>query len=278
MVEAPTHNLTDKQLKLSYWYISHKLKIRRYTTIFLIVAAVLLWLLFGWQTADFIANYNFDQYRVGRLLFTGSPYLELLNSRRPQELIISDSRSFSEDNGRYDFLALTKNPNNDWLVTFDYRFSDGDKEGSYRHSFAMPGEEKYLMDLGHEVSASKLEIINQYWKRVEKVESTINSRLRFEVSDEKLYAGNAAAGEPNRVVFKMTNNSAFGFWNVGAQVFLYSAGELVSINYIDVKQFRAGEARQIEVDWNYRLPGIDSIEVRPELNAFDDSNIMKPGD
>jgi hypothetical protein len=109
------------------------------------------------------------------------------------------------------------------------------------------------------------------------VESVINARLRFEVADEQLYPG-TVAGEPNRVVFKMSNNSAFGFWNVGAQVFLYSAGSLVSINYIDIKQFRAGETRQIEVDWNYRLPSIDSIEVRPELNAFDEGNIMKPGD
>jgi len=277
MVEAPTHNLTDRQLKLSYWYISHKLKIRRYLTIFLIISGVLLWLLFGWQIADFVINYNSDQYKISQLLFTGSPYLELLNSQRPQELILSDSRSFAEENGRYDFLELVKNPNSGWLLTFDYRFSDGENESSYKHSFAMPGEEKYLMDLGHDSNASKLEITNQSWERVNKVESIINARLRFDVADEKLYAG-VAAGEPNRVVFKISNNSAFSFWNVGAQVFLYSAGELVSINYIDVKQFRAGETRQVEVDWNYRLPGIDSIEVKPELNAFDDSNIMKPGD
>ena len=277
MVEAPTHNLTDKQLKLSYWYISHKLKIRRYTTIFLIVAAAVFWLLFGWQMADFIVNYNQDQYNIGRMLFTASPYADLLDQAKPQNLSISDTQTFSEENGRYDFLADITNPNNSWLVTFDYRFSDGEKPSAYKQGFIMPGEEKYLMDLGHDDNASKLEIINLRWKRVSKVESIINDRLRFEVSEEKLYAG-TAAGEPNRVVFKMANHSAFSFWSVGAQVFLYSAGGLVSVNYIDVKQFRAGETRQVEVDWNYRLPGIDSIEVRPELNAFDEKNIMKPGD
>lgn len=277
MVEAPTHNLTDKQLKWSYWYISNKLKIRRYVTIFSLLAAVLFWLLFGWQMADFIANYNFDQYRIGQMLFTSSPYQGLLDSLRPQELIISDTETFMEENSRYDFLISARNPNNDWLVTFDYRFSDGENASAYKQGFIMPGEEKYLMDLGHESGASKLEITNQYWKRVVAVESIINARLRFEVADEKLYPG-TVAGEPNRVVFKMSNNSAFSFWNVGAQVFLYSAGSLVSINYIDIKQFRAGETRQIEVDWNYRLPGIDSIEVRPDLNVFDENNIMKPGD
>jgi len=277
MVEAPTHNLTDKQLKWSYWYISNKLKIRRYVTLSLLALALLFWLLFSWQSADFIINYNRDQYLINSLLFTGSPYADILAQAQPQDLILSETETFLEDNGRYDFLASIKNPNGSWLLTFDYRFSDDERAGTLKHGFVMPGEEKYLMDLGYEQSASKLEIINQRWQRVKGVESIINTRLRFEVADEKLLAG-TTAGEPNRVIFKMSNNSAFGFWNVGAQVLLYSAGNLVSINYIDIKQFRAGEDRQVEVDWNYRLPAIDSIQVVPEVNVFDESNIMKPGD
>lgn len=277
MVEAPSHNLTDKQLKWSYWYVSHKLRIRRNTSIFLAVVVASFWAFFAWQAGDFVVKFNSDQYMIGRLLFTPSPYADLLEKSRPQNMSVSDTQTFMEENGRYDFLALMRNPNNDWLVTFDYRFSEGETQGPYKHSFIMPGEERYLMDLGHNGNASKLEIINQRWARVTKVESIINSRLRFGVADEKLYAG-TATGEPNRVVFKMSNDSAFSFWNVGAQVFLYSAGSVVSVNYIDIKQFRAGETRQVEVDWNYRLPSIDSIEVKPELNAFDENNIMKPGD
>lgn len=277
MVEAPTHNLTDKQLKWSYWYISNKLKIRRYVTLSLLALALLFWLLFSWQSADFIINYNRDQYLINSMLFTGSPYADILAQARPQDLILSETETFLEDNGRYDFLASIKNPNGSWLLTFDYRFGDGERAGTLKHGFVMPGEEKYLMDLGYEQSASKLEIINQRWQRVKGVESIINTRLRFEVADEKLLAG-TTTGEPNRVIFKMSNNSAFGFWNVGAQVLLYSAGNLVSINYIDIKQFRAGEGRQVEVDWNYRLPAIDSIQVIPEVNIFDEDNIMKPGD
>jgi len=277
MVEAPTHNLTDKQLKWSYWYISNKLKIRRYTTLAALALAVLFWLLFGWQSAGFIMNYNNDQYLINKLLFTGSPYADWLQQARPQGLALSDTQTFLEENGRYDFLASIKNPNSNWLATFDYRFSDGNQAGTYKRGFVMPGEEKYLLDLGHDEGASKLEIANQRWQRVKMSQQIMNTRLLFEVADEKLYAG-TAAGEPNRVVFLMSNNSAFGFWNVGAQVLLYSGGQLVSLNYIDIKQFRAGERRQVEVDWNYGLPAIDSIQVIPEVNVFDDGNIMKPGD
>jgi len=273
----PTHSLTDRQLKLSYWYITHKLAIRKWLKIFLIMTAILLWAYVLWQLIFFIKDYNAEQNNLRQLIVGANPALENIDSQKPQAPTLSEIHVLGGENGRYDFVAQITNSNKSWLLTFDYKFSDGSAASStFKKGFVLPGEQKFLMDLGRDNSDSQLEIANQKWQKIQNPEVIINQRLRLEIIDQKFQRA-VKAGEPNRAQFTINNLSAYGYWEVGSQVFLYSGGNLIAVNYLTLTQLKAGESREVEVFWNYPLRGVDEVVVIPDLNVFDADNIMPPG-
>jgi len=276
MAVTPTHQLTDKQLRFSYWYVSHKLKLRRYLIIFLIVLSCALWLYAGWLGVFYIIGIPAEQTMINRLVTTGAYIQPQIEALKPSPLQIGEVKVLGGENSRYDFISQIRNPNAQWLATFDYQFADSQNQAAIKHGFIPPGEEKYLLDLGHDEAQGKLVISNLQWQKFSNSDYVKNDKYRFTISDDRFIAG-AQAGEPNRLVFNISNDSAYNYWQVGIQAFLYSGGNESAVNYIAITQLKAGEKRPVEIDWNYQLPHIDSYEIIPELNIFDNSNIMPVG-
>jgi len=272
----PTHGLTNRQLKLSYWYITHKLTVRKWLAVLLAVLTALLWFYIIWQLAFFIKDYNANNSNLRQLLFGANIALPKVESQKPQPPNISEIQVLGGENNLYDFIAQITNSNKNWLLTFDYKFADNNASSSARKGFVLPGEQKFLMDLGHADSQAKLEITNQVWQHLNNPQQVIDKRLRFEITDPVFHRMNQA-GEPSRATFTVQNASAYGYWEVGVPVFLYSSGNLVAVNYLTLSQLASGEKRPVEVYWNYPIGGVDEVQVIPEVNVFDEDNIMPPG-
>ena len=274
MPSEEAYNFTDKQLKFSYWYVTHKLLLRKIFIISLAVVSFLLWFYVIWQLAFFGVYYQMEKYAVNNLIFKDNPNFLTISSLQPIALQVSDLQVLPGESGLNDYLSEITNNNRNWLATFDYQFIDGGKTYSQK-GFALPLEKKFLMDLSVPGNISQLKLTNLKWRRVANPELIYNSRYKFKIENEDFIAG-AGAGNPSRLVFDLTNASPFNYWQVGVQAFLYSGGNLASVNYLVLEQFKAGEKRQVQLNWTNRLSRITNMEIIPEVNVFAEDNIMPP--
>lgn len=275
MSEMSSQNLTDKELKFSYWYITHKLALRRWLVIFLIIASVLMWFYVIFAMTFYAIDYNLEAYNLSRLVSGQNSYLADLETRAPKPLSFSPINILSGDDNRRDFFVEAANPNPNWLAVFNYKFTAPSSGGESKRGFILPGEKKYLMGLGLENSESGLEIADLQWRRINDFNRTKNERLRFNITNEE-FQGGVAPSDPNAVSFNITNDSAYNYWEVGIQVFLWSGGQLAGVNYITINQLKTSETRKVELNWANRLPRIDSIQAIPDINILDNNNIMPP--
>lgn len=274
MPSDQAYNFTDQELRFSYWYITHKLLLRKIFIISLAIAGFLIWFYVIWQLAFFGVYYQIEKYATNNLIFKDNANLLVISSLSPIALSVSSLMILPGESGLNDYLSEVANNNRNWLATFDYQFIDGGKTYTQK-GFVLPLEKKFLMDLSVPGNISQLKLTNLKWQRVANPPAVYESRYKFKVDNEDFIASQDS-GQPSRLVFDLTNDSPFNYWQVGVQTFLYSGGNLVSVNYLVLEQFKAGEKRPVQLNWTNRLPRITNMEIIPEVNIFDEDNIMSP--
>jgi len=267
------YNFTDQELKFSYWYVTHKLLIKNIYIIFLCLASFLIWFYVIWQLVFWGLNYSTENYQINKLIFGDNLGLPAINQLQPVALQIGDPASLISEDKRQDYFIEISNNNRNWLATFDYTFTGSDSAAHTRPGFVLPLEKKYLMDLGVVGVVSDLNISNLKWQRIYNPQVIYTDRFKFKVENTG-FSSAVGTGDPSILTFYITNDSAFNYWQVGVSAFLYSGGNVASVNYIVLEQFIAGEKRQVQLNWNTKLPRISNIEIVPEVNVFDEKNIM----
>ena len=273
MLNTPIGSITDRELKMSYWYVTHKLAIKKWLVVLLLILTILLWFYVGWQLVFYAINSEAESIRTNRLLFSGVAGLDKLESTVPQQLQFAGINLLAGQGGRNDFYIQVFNPNPNWLATFDYQFIGSELQAEKRRGFVLPGQQKYLMGLGLETKAVQVEVTDQKWQRINHFAEIKEARLRFSVTNEK-YISSQTSGESNKISFALTNYSPYNYWETGVQAILYSRGKAVTVNYVVLDQLKTGETRQVEMHWNEELPKIDSLEIIPDINILDEDNIM----
>lgn len=282
-LDQPT-DFSESRLKVATWYISHKILLKKIFIGFLIFLCVIFWGfgLYGLINYYFIEGPSFNL--AMRELSRGIDYSAINSALEPKGLDIGATTIFSSGKGRYDFSGKIFNSSPNWRAEFTYDFLVDGVARPEQNGFILPGEEKYISDLGV-TAASKprsatLEIKNLKWQRIDAHEISDypawqDERLNFPVTDLKFTP--AAVGENipiSRASFTVRNASAFGFWDVGFMLFLYRGSSIASVNYITLSEFRSGQIRPVEVSWFETLPSITQVKVVPEVNIFDPKVFM----
>jgi len=273
-MEDPTQNLTDKQLKYSYWYLLHKKEIKKVGLIILIVLDVILvlWALFG--LVKFLTNYS----ELNELTDTPS-YIDWNTYReenKPQELIISTTRAIKTTEGKTDIGVLLSNVNTEWGVRkLVYQFVlPGGQVTSEQETFFLPNEEKYLLALGVNSigTTASLQIIDRNWERV-RPEDNIYSMVN--ISNETFTPASRIEGQDlgGQASWTVDNNSSFSFYDPGFIVVLYSGSREVAFNYMRLSSLDSLTSRELSVSWGHSLPNVTAIKVMPDINLFDPSII-----
>ncbi|MBI5071590.1 hypothetical protein HZB93_01720 [Candidatus Falkowbacteria bacterium] len=282
--DQPT-DFSEGQLKFASWYVSHKILLKKILIGFLIfLNAILLgYGLYGLVNYYFIEGPKFAAEM--RELSSPIDYSAINQAAAPKNFEIGTTTIFSSGKERYDFVAKIFNPNSGWRAEFTYDFLVDGTARLEKNGFTLPGEEKFIFDLG--VSAKSkprqavLEIKNLQWKRINVHEipdyaAWQDERLNFIVENVKF---TPAAVQENalsisRASFTARNASAFSFWDVGFAVLLYRGSSLAGVNYITLEEFRSGQNRPVEVSWFETLPSISQVKVMPEVNIFDPKVFM----
>lgn len=273
-VNPPSSELTDWQLKFSYWYVSNKLLLRKLFILLMILINCLLWSYVIYGLIVWGLTYETIQKQNEKLLFSSSPLLDIIESERPQQLSFSDINSFNVSGESFTLMSEGFNPNYQWLVEFEYSFSGADG-GKYFKSFILPGQRKLLLDSDRKTSDVNLEIRNIKWTKINNFPEIQNIRDRIDIFDQEFLAP-SVIGDPSSLRFNIKNDSPFGYWEINLIAFLYSGGSRVSINYLTTYQLGAGDSRVIEMNWPENLPRIDSVEIISEVNYLNPNNIMSP--
>jgi len=285
-----TRELSQQELKWSYWFVIHRDLLKKIFIGFLIAINALLW---GYSVYTLLRVWVIDgnSYNLHLSILPDNlvNFVGLRSENEPRDIVISKINIISSGQGRYDLAALVSNSNKDFAAeSFDYQFIISGAETKTYRGFILPNEEKYLADLSVDSKTrparADLKISNIQWRRitpheVSDIENFKSSRLNFEIKNiEYNPSSTSGLGEKlpvSTVSFDVYNNTAYNYWEVGFYILLHRGASIGGINYIAATELKAGETRYLEARWFEPLPASTQVEVRPVLNILDSSVYMK---
>ncbi|PIY78563.1 MAG: hypothetical protein COY82_01820 [Parcubacteria group bacterium CG_4_10_14_0_8_um_filter_35_7] len=272
-------DLTEKQLKIGYWYLTHKAILNKYLVIFLIVLNIVLWGYSGYRWVMYYIETPSYEKMIAEMPKDLINWKDFHEKHQPQPLQVIETTAISLGKGKYDLVAKIENPNIHWMVEdFKYQFSLGGSLKETKESFVLPGEAKFLIDLGVRGAGEANVIFKDIdWFRISKFEILKKERLDFVFKN--IHFVPASFEEEgkipiSKVTFDAANQSVYNFWEVGFYVILYRGTEIVGVNYITLERFFSGEKRSVEVKWYEKLPQVTKVIVEPEVNILDEEIFM----
>lgn len=190
--------------------------------------------------------------------------------------------------GAYDIAVRVTNPNLKWRVSFDYHFDAGGAATVTQKGYILPGDTRWLYALGQRGTSrppnAKIVVENVKWLRADPhltlpdYATWIAKRMDIRISDA-VYAG-PQPQDPvpvGKATFTVTNATAFGYYNMGFFVTLHSGSWVVAVNRVAVSALRPGETRQVEATWASDIPTATRVEVKPEVDVFDERTYIPAG-
>jgi hypothetical protein len=279
------NDISEKQLNWGYWFVTHKLLLRRLLIIALIAGNAAL---FGFSGYAFFTDLSNASARNQQLqeLATSQLNPAVVAAQAPQSITSSNAQVLVS-NGKYDFVSTIKNPNRYFSARFSYRFVAGSFATPPAVGFVLPGEEKFVVTLGQATdtrpSGAALEISNIIWQRVDR--HTIpdwmtfaSQHLNFPITDISYTPGiEITPGKPTigRTSFTVANNTGFGYYDVRLLVLMYRGAALAAVNTTILPTFAPGESRSAEVTWYEDFGAISQIKVIPEIDITSSASYIR---
>jgi len=271
--------LSEKELKYGYWFITHKAQLLRLFIIFLITFSVCT---FGYTAYRLLSLYYFQYDEFQAALTTASvDYVNVqgihqLNAIQPLQIVSRDVLSASD--GKIDMAVRVKNPNTKWaLKSFQYQFSLGGKFFDKKQGFLLPGEEKYLMLLnvaGFASGTPQVLFSDEQWHRVTQYDTWGPERLNFLITNKKFIParqGEISGKIPvSEVTADITNATAFNYNAVQMQFILFSGSRVVGFSQLSVPDFLSGTKRPLASRWTTSLAPVTNVEIIPTVNIIDE--------
>lgn len=281
--------LTEQKLNWGYWWVTHKVQVRQAFSIFLLVIDLALVGYAGFGFADwFFGSGEIERRQLATMSTQAIDYAYFRQKFAPEDFVVDSAVVLGAGEKTYDFIARSSNPNPHWWVEFDFRFESGSGATQTQRGYLLPGETKFLNALGVKSDvkpgSAKIVIENVVWKRVNfhmtrpDYATWAAQRQNFVISDVAFVPPDPQ--DPiaiNRAKFTVLNDTGFGYFKVGFFVTLLSGSRIVGVNKVVISDLRPGDRRAVDASWFFDLPGVSKVEVRPELNIFDERVYIPPG-
>lgn len=274
------NGLSLKKMNFGLWLSENRAKMTKSIIALLIVISAGFFI---------YSSYHYVRYFLdGRNSGGAETNVSVLSPRKVvSDLLIAAPQIFKSGE-TYDLAVNISNPNDKFTGNFQYCFAINDSPVSCGRGFIMPGEEKYLFALGQKIEAVAPEInfrvTDVFWQRIDAHKipdwpSFVASHLNFTVEGLKLTLGSTRnSGDKaslDSLEFSITNNSAYGYYEVPLKISFYNGSELVGVNSYVVTNFLAGQKRSVRLSWLSGLGSVTRTEIRPELNLLDDNIYLK---
>lgn len=281
---SPEEQKLSQMRKVSYWYVAHKVLLRK----------ILIGILIGFSTVTLgYGLWGFFDYLVLDYGNRKAMFEELVNSRvltqewiqshAPQPIDMDKTYIFSSGDD-YDFLVKIENKSPYYWAEFDYKFTYSGGETETQKGFILPLEQKWVGFLAFESesrpSSARLEIEQLSWNRVDTrevpdYELWKAEHMNIKITDVEYISDVILDSERfSKTKFTAQNLCAYGYWQIGFYIIAYRGATPAGVNYVKLDRFRSGALETVEVSWFDTLSGVSKIEVEPEVNLFDDDIYM----
>lgn len=278
------NDLSERELKIGYWFTTHRLKIRQGIIIALIVFNVLLGGYSLWQWGDYlIFGFWQDKKLAQELSRSQIDYAALESHFAAKSLITADTYFFFRG-AQADAAAAVSNPNESFFASFDYRFDLGGVQTAWRRGFILPAQEKVLAELGITWTGSAasvvLEMKDIVWQRISfhRIKNPADyqsERLNFSLTEVN-FTPAEGIGRPARLTFNLANNSSFDYYEPRFLIILEAGGGLAGVEQVVFDRLSAGEQQSVDL----RLFGANvspsQVRLQPEINIFDSQAFLTP--
>jgi len=272
--------LTEKQLKFGYWYLTHKKKILKGVNMSLIVFSAIT---FGYALIATGIYYIFQHEELQISLATSTfDYVNVLGVHQSNAILplqITTRQVVNAGDGKIDIAIKVQNPNTKWaLENVSFQVSHGGKFYDSQETFVLPGEAKYLFLLNVEGARSGTPQVffeNYHWRRVIQYQEWGPPRLNFLVTNKKFVS--ARQGEISdelpisEVQADITNSTPYNYNDLEIQIALFSGSRMVGVSSVTMQDVASGDLRTIVSRWPQSLPSVSNVEIIPTVNILDQS-------
>jgi hypothetical protein len=272
-------NMSDTQLEQAYWYVTHKVLLKKILIITLIVidAALLLFAGYGLTNYYFLEAGKWDA--AVRELAAANFNPEAHRALVPQPLNISAGQVIAGAKTQ-DFIAQVNNPNATLGATFTYRFHAGSDSTDSQHGFILPGEQKYVVTLGAKLASrptgATLELTDLVWRRIDRHKipdyaKFASDRLDIPITDvlfDPAFQVDAAT-TVGRTTFSVSNNTGFTYYAARFLIIQFRGTVIGAVNTVTLADLKPRETRLAEVTWFDPLPAISKVQVVPDIDILD---------
>lgn len=273
--------LTEKELAVGYWWVTHRLKIKAGLIILVIIFIVGIYINAGWKFYNYLKNTPQHQAMLLELSLNVPDYDQIKNANAPKPLLIGNTLAIGDRNSGYDLITEVENTNNRWwLKEIEYYYIIDGKTTEANITNILPSDKKYLIyfNLAKNISVNNIQLFirRQLWERV-KDQSQLDSRnnwIRPAVKAADVVTNFTNTNQSNNLTsFSLVNDSPFSFWEVELQIILWQGNKIVGVNALTVNDLSSGARRQVEILWPKVINSDLRTEVRVFANSLDIKNI-----
>jgi hypothetical protein len=265
--------VSDRDIRLSYWLLTHRDQLRRGITVALTVLATALMGYSLWQIVDLVSSRKAEEEAMNQLVassFNTDLYRQTLS---PMSIQVGTVTAIPTSQGTYDVIAEIKNPNFKWAAReLPFVFKVDGREVSGK-TFLLPLEEKYAVSLAVPLQArpQSVEFVpgDIRWLRIRDLSEL--QTPSFDVSDQKIEALVTAEGASSgtQVSFNLKNTSPYSFWQTTVTVVLSAAGSVQAVGRQALTNVDSQGTYRVEFRWPNSSMRVDNLVVKPEVNILD---------
>jgi hypothetical protein len=287
--ETDVAGVSMKTLETGLWWAKNRRGIKTALIIFLILVSVISW---GYTIFNFsyyfLFGANADDQMLKQVIQVNTVDQNYLNQGLAKNLKLSPI-GYLADNGKYDLYIQISNPNIRWWANFSYCFSRPDGEKACGNDFILPGEEKYLVSLAQSFDADPNDLNFTFasinWIKVNNHQiSDWNSyqaehlNLTFKNQSFVPAASNAVSEKVglNTLNFNITDNGAFGYWELPLTIILTNGSRIVYIDRYTIDDLISYESRDIKITWPGSIGDVTGINLIPDLNILNQGVYEQP--
>jgi hypothetical protein len=289
MATAPIQiggGFSEGELRFASFWVRHRIALTQAAYGILGVLAVGLWGYVLWGAADaFLISYPRES-RFTQEIAENQHTLSALEADQPQKVQAAAVVVLPTTDSRLDMAVDIENPNTQWWVEFNYRFTVSGEQTPLRSGFVMPSSKNVLTELGFRPknrggATAQLVVENIRWHRVdpsvvgtryeEYAQDHLNIAFENVVFTRDVTVGSQQIG---RTSFDLVNRGSYGYWSLDLVVRLYRGASIVGVNKITLTNLVPGSARHIDLDWLESIPSVTRTEIIPILNVLDSDSYL----
>lgn len=282
--QDPTQEFSSQELKYGLWYVRHKARL--YKILIGSLAAIdAAFIIFGlWRWGGYLLGLS-AHLRVQNSLTSFVNYSGIHERFGALPAQVAGVQVLPSRENKFDAVAEMANPNDRFLIRFDYYFLVGDTKTPAQKSFLLPGEKRPVAGLGLTdglAAAPGIVLENVTYERISAHEvadtkSWQEYRLNFQISDFVFLPSlEQEGGNADAVKFNLTNNSPYDYVAANFYVGLLQNGQMVGILPLYLDSIKSLETKNVDLRSFVSGLNITDLALYPLINVYDKGAYLIP--